>query len=80
MYSLASCHRDDSNEHQAFKWGPTFPTIPTFSYFCFDAPTFPYYFLENALLSLLFSPKMFELPKIVIFFPRSLVDVKIRST
>ena len=44
-------------------------------------PTFPYFFLcsyfsllfsENALLSLLFSPKMFEVTKNCNFFPRLL--------
>ena len=35
------------------------PYYSCFSLLYFCAPTFPYFFSENALLSLLFSPKMF---------------------
>ena len=52
-------------QRQAFKRALLFPT-----FFC--VPTFPYFFSENALLSLLFSPKMFEVTKNCNFFPRSL--------
>ena len=52
-----------------FQVGPTFPTIPTFVFVLLLFPTF---FSENALLSLLFSPKMFEVTKYCNSFPRSL--------
>ena len=51
-----------------FQAGPTFPTIPTF----FLCSYFSLLFSENALLSLLFSPKMFEVTKNCNFFPGSL--------
>ena len=55
--------------------GPTFPTIPTFLYFFFLCSYFSLLFSENALLSLLFSPKMFEVTKNCNFFPRSLCSL-----
>ena len=45
--------------------GPTFPTFPYF----FWCSYFSLLFSENALLSLLFSPKMFEVIKNCIFIP-----------
>ena len=54
-----------------FQAGPTFPTIPTFPYF-FLCSYFSLIFSENALLSLLFNPKMFEVTKNCNFFPRLL--------
>ena len=50
---------------QAFKLALLFPTLFLCSYFSL-------LFSENALLSLLFSPKMFEVTKNCNFFPRSL--------
>ena len=55
-----------------FQAGPTFPTIPTFPCFFFLCSYFSLLFSENALLSLLFSPKMFEVTKNCNFFPRLL--------
>ena len=49
-----------------FQAGPTFPIIPTFPYF-FVLLLF-LFFSENALLYLLFSPKMFEVIKNCTFF------------
>ena len=57
--------------YAGFQAGPTFRTIPTFPYL-FCVPTLPCFFSEIALLSLLFSPKMFEVTKNCNFFPRSL--------
>ena len=54
-----------------FQAGPTFLAIPTFPYF-FLCSYFSLLFSENVLLSLLFSPKMFEVTKNCIFFPRLL--------
>ena len=54
-----------------FQAGPTLPTIPTFHNF-FLCSYFSLLFSENALLSLLFSPKMFEVTKNCNFFPCSL--------
>ena len=54
-----------------FQAGPTFPAIPTFPYF-FLCSYFSLFFSEKALLSLLFSPKMFEVTKNCNFFPHSL--------
>ena len=53
-------------QRQAFKRALLFPT------FFFVFLLFPIFFSENALLSLLFSPKMFEVTKNCNFFPRSL--------
>ena len=44
------------------------PNYFYFSLLLFCAPTFPYLFSENVLLSLLVRPKMFEVTKIVFFF------------
>ena len=60
-----------------FQAGPTFPAIPTFPYF-FLCSYFSLLFSENALLSLLFSPKMFEVTKNCNFFPHLLKVCKNR--
>ena len=52
--------------------GPYFSYYSYFSLLLICVPTFPYFFSEIALLSLLFSPKMFEVTKNCNFFPRSL--------
>ena len=46
--------------------GPYFSYYSLLFFFC--APSFPYFFSENALLSLLFSPKMFEVTENCNFF------------
>ena len=51
-----------------FQAGPTFLTYPIFPYF-FMCSYLCLLFSENALLSLLFSPKMFEVTKNCNFFP-----------
>ena len=50
---------------------------PYFSLLFSCAPTFPYFFSENTLLSQLISPKMFEGTKICNFFPRSLCSLRV---
>ena len=57
--------RQVGHNMQAFKWALLFPTFFLCSYFSL-------LFSENALLSLLFSPKMFEVTENCIYFPRLL--------
>ena len=58
-----------------FKWALLFLLFLLFSTFYFLCSYFSLLFSENALLSLLFSPKMFEVTKNCNFFPRSLCSL-----
>ena len=60
-----------------FQVGPTIPTFPYFFFFVCSYFSLPFY--ENALLSLLFSPKILEVTKnsIFFFFPPSLCSLRV---
>jgi hypothetical protein len=45
------------NNKAGFQAGPTFPTIPTFTYFFCLTPTFPYFFLEMPYYPYFFKKK-----------------------
>ena len=62
---FVTCLTLDTKLPTGFQVGPTFPTIPYF--FCVFLLSL--LFSENALLSLLFSPKLFEVTKNCNFFP-----------
>ena len=59
-----------------FQVGPTFPIFPTFPYFFLICSYFSLLFHENALLSLLFHPKMSFTRKNPEIFPRSLHSLR----